>query len=343
MRARVTAAGCAVAGVLFRVRRMPYYKRDLNLPVKEALLNEVVEAVIENEFLRVRISAKGAEVQSIEQKREGAVEGAAAAPLERLWCADPAVWGRHAPLLFPLIGRLREGYYELHGARVEAPTHGFCRDRVFAVEQVSATKARFTTTHDDETRAVYPFGFKLCVEYELDGRTLVKTHYVENAGADPMPFELGGHEAYAVRLLPGERMADYYVQFEGVDHLEAFDMDEAGILKLPKRVVPLQDGRLTKTPEQLGLDTVVLENVPGSCVTLACAKSEHAVRVEFPDFPYLGIWTAQGKGEPRYLCIEPWSALPDGYFAPRELSEKPGVRTLAPGESAQLAYRAAFR
>lgn len=344
---------------------MPYYKRDLNLPAKEALLNEVVEVVIENEFLRVRISAKGAEMQSIEQKGAGwtdasseiiaageagpaDVEGGADAAdtqagLERLWCADPVVWGRHAPILFPLIGRLREGCYLLGGKRFDAPTHGFCRDRVFAVERLSPTAVRFTTVDDAQTREVYPFSFSFSVECALEGSAIVKTHRVENRGEGAMPFEVGGHEAYAVRLLPGERMADYFVRFEGLDCLEAFGMDERGILSLPKERIELDAGCLRRTPEQLGLDTVVLEDVPGRKVTLGCDKSDHEVTVEFPDFPYLGIWTAQGKGEPRYLCIEPWSALPDGHFASREFSEKPGVRTLASGEVAELTYRMEFR
>ena len=287
---------------------------------------------LENDALSVRVSSKGAELQSVVRDR-----------VERMWCADPAVWGRHAPLLFPLIGRLRDGWYAHEGERVEAPMHGFCRDREFAAEQVSGTHARFETVSDEGTRAVFPFDFRLRVDFSLEGATIVKTHTVENAGEVPMPFELGGHEAYATRLLPGERMADYYVRFEGADALGMFDMDEEGILALPKIGVPLEDGRLTKTPEQLGIDTVVLENVPGGRVVLASAANPHEVEVEFPDFPYLGIWTKAGQDDARYLCLEPWSALPDAHFSPRELAEKPGVRVLAPGERATLAYRMTFR
>ena len=293
---------------------------------------EATAMVLENDALAVRISSKGADLQSV------VCEG-----IERMWSGDPAVWGRRAPLLFPLIGRLRDGWYANGGERVDAPMHGFCRDRAFAAEQVSGTHARFETTSDEGTRAVFPFDFLLRVDFSLEGATIVKTHTVENAGEVPMPFELGGHEAYETRLLPGERMADYYVRFEGADALGMFDMDEEGILALPKIEVPLEDGRLTKTPEQLGIDTVVLENVPGGRVVLASAANPHEVEVEFPDFPYLGIWTKAGQADARYLCLEPWSALPDALFSPRELAEKPGVRVLAPGERATLAYRMTFR
>ncbi len=288
--------------------------------------------MLKNDVLSVRVSSEGAELQSV--VRDG---------VERMWSGDPAVWGRRAPLLFPLIGRLRDGWYANGGERVDAPMHGFCRDRPFVAEQVSSTQARFATAADEGTRAVYPFDFRLRVDFSLEGATIVKTHTVENAGDVPMPFELGGHEAYATRLLPGERMADCFVRFEGVDAIEMFGMDEAGILTLPKIEVPLEDGRLTKTPEQLGIDTVVLENVPGSAVALASGANGYEVTVEFPDFPYLGIWTKAGQADARYLCLEPWSALPDAHFSPRELAERPGVRVLAPGERATLTYRMTFR
>ena len=233
---------------------------------------------MENDALSVRVSSKGVELQSVVRDR-----------VERMWCADPAVWGRHAPLLFPLLGRLRDGWYAHEGERVEAPMHGFCRDREFAAERVSGTHARFETASDAGTRAVYPFDLRLRVAFSLEGATIVKTHTVENTGDAPMPFELGGHEAYATRLLPGEHMADYFARFEGADALEMFGMDGEGILALPKIEVPLEAGRLTKTPEQLGIDTVVLENVPGGRVVLASAANPH----EAVSYTHLDVYKRQ--------------------------------------------------
>ena len=297
--------------------------------------------VVKSSELTLAVSPVGAEMQSV-----------VCDEVERLWCADPAVWGRHAPLLFPFIGRLRDGYYELDGQRIDAPTHGFCRDRLFAAEERDGASLRFVTCDDADTRAVYPFAFRLEIGYAVEGPTITKTLRVENTGNAPMPFEIGGHEAYATCLEPGETMADYFVSFGAagagasgaeLDRIEMFAMDSDGILGLPKISVPLEGGRLTRTPEQLGIDTIVLENVPGSTVALASAKSERSVTVEFPGFPYLGIWTKPAGDATRYLCLEPWSALPDAHFSPRELARKPGVRTVAPGEVCELAYRMTFR
>lgn len=295
-------------------------------------MTEPARYSLHNDQLHVEISSKGAELQSI-----------IANGIERLWEGDPTVWGRKAPLLFPLIGRLRNQTYEYHSKPIEAPMHGFCRDRLFSVEQLSNSMIRFSTKADDSTRKVYPFDFELTITYALNENTLAKTHSVKNRGENDMPFEIGGHEAYATRLLPGETMADYYIQFEnGTDSLKMFSMDEGGILSLPKMTVPLEQDRLTQTPEQLSIDTIVLEHVPGSQVTLGATTNSYTTTVTFPDFPYLGIWTMAGQPDPRYICIEPWSALPDAYFSPRELSEKPGVRTLAPGEETHLTYLMTF-
>ena len=196
-------------------------------------MKELSTFVLENGALSVIISPVGAELQ-----------GVVCGGVERMWSGDPAVWGRRAPLLFPLIGRLRDGWYANGGRRVDAPMHGFCRDRLFAAEQESGARVRFETISDEQTRAVYPFDFRLTVDFSLEGSSIVKSHTVENLGDVPLPFELGGHEAYATRLLPGERMADCFVRFEDIDKLEMFGMDEAGILTLPKIEVPLdQDAR----------------------------------------------------------------------------------------------------
>ncbi|MDO4183527.1 MAG: aldose 1-epimerase family protein [Coriobacteriia bacterium] len=297
-------------------------------------MHEFAEYTIANDRLQVRISSCGAEPQSI------VCDG-----LERLWCADPAVWDKHAPLLFPLIGRLRDGRYLLEGQPVDAPRHGFCRQRAFTAQQVSPSCVRFTTQDDASTKQVFPFSFQLTVEYSLQGNSIQKRHIVSNTGATgsaAMPFELGGHEAYAICLGPSDTSADWYLQFAPDARLQAFGMDDQGILTLPKQDLPLDGGRLQQFPQQLGLDTVVVENVPGSTVTLACNANPHTLTVDFPDFPYLGIWTAYPVDNPRYLCVEPWSALPDGHFMSRELAEKPGVISVQPGQHVELTYRMTF-
>lgn len=286
---------------------------------------------LENGILSAEINPKGAELYSLQ------LDG-----LERIWGGDPTIWGRHAPLLFPFIGRLECQQYELDGQVISAPMHGFCRDRVFQRSELTPTRVCYRTQDDQDTYAVYPFHFTLEVEFELEENTLIKRHRVTNRSHRVMPFELGGHDAYRTTLIPGETMADYAIAFEGLDHLEPFAMDENGMLNLPKGNIPLEKGLLTKLPQEVGLDTIVLEGLPVRKAALVSRKSERRVTVEFDDFPYLGIWTAQ-KGVPtNYICIEPWSTLPDGHFMGRRLEDKPGIVLLSPGESKTLSFRTTF-
>lgn len=286
---------------------------------------------LDNGILQADINEVGAELTSL--KLDG---------IERIWQGDPAIWARHAPLLFPLIGRLLNQQYELDGEVISAPMHGFCRDRRFEVVSQSATAVTFRTADDTETWKVYPFHFALEVAFSLEGSTVVKRHTVTNRSDREMPFELGGHDAYRTTLVPGEVMSDYAVSFEGCDHLEPFGMDANGALELPKGHVALKGGVLEQLPEQLGLDTIVLEDLPVRKAALFSRRSGRKVTIEFEDFPYLAIWTAQKSVTTNYLCLEPWSTLPDGHFMGRKLTDKPGIVRLAPGGEKTLTFRSTF-
>ncbi|MEE0594630.1 MAG: hypothetical protein UCO86_13300 [Eggerthella lenta] len=119
-------------------------------------MNELSTFVLENDALSVRVSPVGAELQSV-----------VCGGVERMWSGDPAVWGRRAPLLFPLIGRLRDGWYANGGRRVDAPMHGFCRDRLFAAEQESGARP-----FRDGVRQADPGGLSL--RFPVDRRLLAR-------------------------------------------------------------------------------------------------------------------------------------------------------------------------
>ncbi len=284
-----------------------------------------------NGILTAQINPVGAELTSL--RMEG---------LERIWQGDPAVWTGHSPLLFPLIGRLIGQQYELDGRYIQAPRHGFCRARPFETVEKADTAVRYRTREDEGTLAVYPFQFTLEVAFSLEKNVIVKKQTVTNRSRQEMPFELGGHDAYCTALMPGECREDYAVAFEGMEVLEPYGMDGEGILTLPKGRIPLNGGVLDKLPQALGLDTVILGDIPIRRVSLFSRKSPRRVTVEFPDFPYLGIWTAQTATPGNYLCLEPWTTLPDGYFMGRRLTDKPGIQILPAGESRTYTYRAEF-
>lgn len=283
---------------------------------------------LKNDQLTVVINTLGAEIQSL----------TTASGTELMWQADKSIWGRHAPLLFPIIGRLKDQQYTVDGKVVKISQHGFARDTEFTVIRQDETSVTFSIQDTEATRAVYPFSFALSITYTLSGNVLKKTHTVTNPSNTVLPYEIGGHDAYRTTLFPGEAMADYYIEFPGQSAIHPFQMDENCFLTPQKLDYPLSSGRLPLPPQVFGLDTIVLEKLPINQVTLANSKNGVRLTVDFPEFDYLGIWTKQVGYDTNYICIEPWTTLPECTFVGSELSDKAGIRLLQPGESESLSY-----
>ena len=287
---------------------------------------------LQNQQLTVQIEALGAQLCSVKN----------AAGQEYIWKADPAVWGRHAPLLFPVIGRLRDGQYTHKGITYTIPSHGFARDSLFTVTEQTDIRAVFRLTHSEATLAVYPFPFTLTVTYTLEDNRLVKSCTVENTGGEELLYELGGHDGFTAPLEEGEVMDDYAILLPGLEAITPYGMDEACMITPKGAIHPLDNGRVPLKPAVYGLDTIILGDLPQRRAILADKAGKARVTLDFPDFPYLGLWTQGKPFDTNYVCIEPWTTLPDATFVGRALADKQGVRTLAPGGAETLTYTTTF-
>lgn len=287
---------------------------------------------LKNEFLAVQIEDLGAQLCSVKNARG----------TEYIWQADPAIWPRHAPLLFPIIARLRDNQYELEGKTYTIPTHGFARDTLFTVLEQTDSAVSFQLTDSPETLAVWPFPFVLTVTYTLAENRLIKSCRVENRSDKTMYYELGGHDGFTAPLEAGETMADYAIVLPGVDAIRPYGMTEAGVLTPKETAYPLENGRIPLSPAHYGLDTIMLDELPVHRALLVDKAGRARVTLDFPDFPYLGIWTPAKPFDTNYICIEPWTTLPDGTFVGRGLADKAGIRTLAAGDSETLTYTTTF-
>lgn len=283
---------------------------------------------LKNDQLTVVISTHGAEIQTLTN----------AAGTQLMWIADKSIWGRHAPLLFPIIGRLKDQQYTLDGTVIKIAQHGFARDTEFTVEAQDETSVTLSITDSEKTKPIYPFSFKLTVTYVLDGASLKKTHTVTNLSDEVMPYELGGHDGYLLALFDGETMSDYAIEFPGQDAIYPFGMDENCFLTPEKLTYKLTDGKLPLPPKVFGLDTVVLEDLPVHQATLCNKKNGIRITVDFPEFDYLGIWTKPVDFDTNYICIEPWTTLPECTFVGTDLKDKKGIRLLNPSQTESLSY-----
>ncbi len=284
--------------------------------------------IIENELVKVEISDKGAELQSIALKSDG---------FEYLWQGDPKYWKGRAYNLFPFCGRLFESKYKYNGQIYEIPSHGFVRSSLLEAEKISDSKIVFTLMPNDETRKMYPFDFEYSITYTLNGTSLSTEYSVKNNGEKDMYFAVGGHPGFNVPLNAGERFEDHYLEFDCVRPAK-------------KRIYtpyyntgrtepyPLKDGKIFSLDHSLfDIDAVFLTDVC-KAVTLKSNNGEKSVRVEYPDMSDLGIWHAPKTDAP-YVCIEPWSSTPGMDGVIENIEEMAHMTRLAGGK----AYRNEFR
>jgi galactose mutarotase-like enzyme len=237
---------------------------------------------LENELCRVRVQSHGAELSSFIRKDLN--------NLEYVWEADPAVWGRHAPVLFPIVGRLPRDTYQHQGRAYRLPQHGFARDQEFTLVRETTAELVFELRANEATRMVFPFEFSLLVAYRLAGPTLTIGWEVRNTGVGELLFSIGAHPAFRCPLVEGETFADYEFAF---DHAVTFARHLLGGGLLTGETKPVLDQQAT-LPLSYPLfeqDALVLKHFDFNHITLRSRRSGRSVRLRFDGFPYLGLWT----------------------------------------------------
>lgn len=264
---------------------------------------------LSNETLSVAVSEVGAEIASL--KKDG---------YEYMWSGDPAVWGHTAPVLFPVLCTLKGNRYRLDGQTYSMAKHGFVRGKVFTVESATDQSATLLYTHNDETLAVYPFAFELRVMVTLSGNSVIVEYRVNNLNDRTMYFSVGAHEAYSTP----EGVEDYDIIFAQPEDLETVLLKD-GLLQKETLTVGKDTAYLPIYESYFALDTLIFKHLHSKELTLRNRKTGRTVHVAFPDCDYLGIWH---KPAAPYLCIEPWSGLPDNQDATGNIAEKEGIIAL---------------
>ena len=240
--------------------------------------------------------------------------------------ADPVFWSGHAPLLFPVVGKPAGETIRIDGRAYPMKQHGFARRRTFALVEQAEDRAVFRLEDDAETRAAYPFAFRLDVEYSLVDAALAVAVTVANPADAPLPASFGFHPAFAWPLPYGAPREDHRIVFaaEEPDALRRIAGD--GTIAPDHRASPL-DGRVLHLSDSLFTDDALIWDAVRSRSVHYGAPGTPGLEVAF-DAPMLGIWTKPGA---RFVCIEPWHGIadPEGYAG--DYADKPGVFTIAPG------------
>ncbi|MCM1164922.1 MAG: aldose 1-epimerase family protein [Lachnospiraceae bacterium] len=276
---------------------------------------------LKNDGCTARLISKGAELKSLTVGRR-----------ELMWRADPAFWGKTSPLLFPMIGTLRNGKTLINGREYGITKHGFARDLELSVESVNGTSVTFSLEQSDYTLKMYPFDFRFTVTYTLKSDGIAVTYRVKNNSPEPMPFCIGAHPAFAC----GGEFTDYRLEFAKPETAAVPNYNlETGLHEENNRR-PLLNGETTLTlkHELFYGDVCYFDKVVSRSVMLL-DKENKGVCVDFPDFTSLGVW--QAKDAP-FLCIEPWCGSADFDDATGVFAEKRGAVTLNSGGERAFTY-----
>lgn len=282
---------------------------------------------IENQDLLLALSEKGAELIRIyDKKRERDV----------LWDANPAFWARHAPILFPNVGRHYGNTYQVDGHTYPSKQHGFARDSVFTLvkrEDASITQA---LSSSEETKETYPFDFLLTVCHTLNCRQITVSWTVTNTGNVPMYFTIGGHPAFRVPVLPGTSQKDYLLQFRKERAVSYHLIDPATGTALPKTYsLELEDGTCPIGEHLFDHDALIFDDEI-DYAGIAFPDGTPYLSLEADGFSNFGIWSVPGAP---FVCLEPWMGRCDDYGFTGELKDKKWIQSLAPGKTFSAQYR----
>lgn len=274
---------------------------------------------ISNGLLSIRVNHRGAELASLYNHATG---------LEYLWDADPRYWGKHSPVLFPIVGTLKDGAFKYANTMYHLPRHGFARDLFFVLEVKESSKLVFLLKNTRESLTTFPFPFEFRVTYELDEFALHVNYHVSNPAAEKMYFSVGAHPAFRVPLIPGTEFSDYFLKFEKKENSNHWPVTKDGYIEKISKPFFVDDLIMPLRHELFYNDALVFKDLKSSTIAIRSNKHAHGVEFSFPDFPFFGIWSARDAD---FVCLEPWCGIADSVGHDQQLQAKEGIVELPAG------------
>nr|WP_315165635.1 aldose 1-epimerase family protein [uncultured Flavobacterium sp.] len=270
--------------------------------------------IIKNSVLTAEIKHFGAELISLKTNLNK----------EYIWEGNPDFWSKHSPILFPIVGTLKNNSFHHNEMEYHLSRHGFARDMEFELIDATENSATFSIQSSDDTLKVYPFEFELQLIYTLDENNLSIAYKVINKGNSTMPFAIGAHPAFA---LPNQ-FENYAIAFEKVEPLEYYLLEDDLISNNTKQL-EVHNKQIPLTYDLFENDALIFKTLQSDSLTIL--ENENPIlRVHFKDFPSLGIWT---KMNAPFLCIEPWFGYSDTNENSGNLLEKEGIQILESNET----------
>lgn len=267
---------------------------------------------IHNGVLTATINPKGAELNSLKSNNR-----------EYIWEGNPDFWGKHAPILFPIVGTLKNNTYHYDGVDYQLSRHGFARDLNFEIIEQKENRVIFLLQSSKETLKNYPFHFELQLIYTLIENSLNIQYKVINHGGNKMLFSIGAHPAFALN----KDFENYAIEFEQEESLKYYVLENDLISNATKDLT-LVNKKIPLTYKLFENDALIFKSMQSNSLTIV-ENLKPLLRVNFDNFPHLGIWT---KTNAPFLCIEPWHGYTDVLESNGNLFDKEGIKILNPNE-----------
>jgi len=274
---------------------------------------------LSNDVISAQINTLGAELCSLKNTENK----------DFIWEGDPAYWGKHSPVLFPIVGTLKNNTYTHNNKEYILTRHGFARDMEFELVDQTANTATFSIQSNSTTLASYPFQFELQIQYTLFHSTLEIAYKVINKDNSAIPFSIGAHPAFA---LPGN-FENYALEFEKVEPLE-YTLLENDLVSTQTETIATNSNFVPLTHKLFERDALIFKKLESKSLTII-EKEIPRLKVHFEDFPNLGIWTKVGAP---FLCIEPWFGYSDTTESNGNLFEKEGIIVLKSTDTFQTKF-----
>jgi len=284
---------------------------------------------LKNEQIRASINLKGAELNSIRFNES-----------EYLWQADKNVWPRHAPVLFPIVGKLKNDAYFFNGEQYQMGQHGFARDKDFAFKYKTNSEIELELKHDSETLKLFPFQFKLTVRYKLQANGIDCLYRITNTSSvETLLFSIGSHPGFKIPLQEDERYEDYVLEFFDGNTYKTVQL-ENGLLTGKTIDLIVQNGRVPLNTTLFENDAMVFDGRQINQIELKSLKSGKGIRLDCDGWPFFGIWSKPGCSQ--FICLEPWYGIADSLHSSGNLEEKKGIMRLLPDEFFNCRYSMSF-
>lgn len=284
-----------------------------------------MEFKISNEYLELVVSSHGAEKQSLISKETN---------ISYLRDIDQ-YWNRHAPLLFPIVGKLRDLKTFINNKEYSMNQHGFLRDQEFELYSQTESELVLVNKFNEETLKKYPFEYKVLVKYTLDKKTLHTEFTVINEDYQVIPFNYGGHPGFKLPLYENETFEDYTVKFEKTEDFDAPTVKlDNGTLDFVNTIKYSNIDEIKLNYKYFEIDAIVIPNVKSQSVKLV-NKEDKGIKFDFKGFPSLAIWT---KPNAPFVCLEPWIGYADHHDSNYQFIEKDNMQFLNPGDKFSATY-----